>query len=240
MHPRLQQVQWLFLDPSVLLNENATEHAIRQSVQRSLARRGRMVDQETVERAWMQAITAPRPVHPLAGAVQLLAPDAATAAAVLAEVVRGIKSVDTLHPGVQLALHALQKAFKLGIVGPYRLPGVRTQLDRYHLHFPIVALCDELNLSNKLEVGPRPDPALFVWALRKAGCPASQAAFASDRVDLGLAPAKMAGMTTIWLRQTNHKLRYPRNSLETPDLTFNHMGDLARYVEENLGQVEKE
>jgi len=164
--------------------------------------------------------------------VQILAPDAASAAAVLAEVIRSTQCVDTLYPGVQLALHALQKVFRLGIIAPYRLPGVRTQLNRYHLHFALVALCDELNLSSRLDVGPRPDPALFVWALRKAGCPASQAAFASDRVDLGLAPAKMAGMTTIWIRQTNHKLRHPRNHLEMPDLTFNQLSDLARFVEQ--------
>jgi len=234
MRLRLQQVQWLFLDPSVLLNENETQREMRHNLRLALARRGRTVDQEAVERAWMQSITSPRPVHPLAGTAELLAPDTATAAAVVSEVIRTTKSVDTLYPGVQLALHTLEKAFKLGIIGAYRLPGVRSQLNRYHLHFPIVALGDELNLSNKLEIGTRPDPALFVWALRKAGCPASQAAFASDRVDLGLAPAKMAGMTTIWLRQTNHKLRHPRNSLETPDLTFNQLADLARYVEEGL------
>lgn len=232
MHPRLQQIQWLFLDPSVLFNENETERAIRHNIQVALARRGRQVDQMAVERAWMQAITAPQPVHPLAGAVKILAPDAATAAAVLAEVIRNVHCVDILHPGAQLALNTLEKRFELGIIGPYRLPGVRNQLNRYHLHLPVVALCDELNLSNTLEMGPRPDPALFIWALRKAGCPASQAAFASDRVDLGLAPAKMAGMTTIWIRQTNHKLRHPRNHLEMPDLTFNQLSDLARIVEQ--------
>lgn len=228
MHPRLQQVQWLFLDPSVLLNENETQREMRRNLRLALARRGRTVDQETVERAWMQAVSATRPVHPLTGAAQILAPDAAAAAAVLDEVVRSTKNLDTLHPGVQLALHALEKQFHLGVIGPYRLPGARAQLNRYHLHFPVVALSDELKLSNKLDMNGRPDPGLFVWALRKAECMAAEAAFASDRVDLGLAPAKMAGMTTIWLRQTNYKFRYPRNTLETPDLTFNDLGDLVR------------
>lgn len=228
MHPRLQQVQWLFLDPSVLLNENETQREMRRNIALSLARRGRTLDQEAVERAWMQAIAATKPMHPLAGAVQILSPNAATAAAVIAEVTRNTRNLDTLHPGTQFALHALEKRFKLGIIGPYRLPGGRAQLERYHLHFPLVALSDELNLSAKLDVGGRPDPGLFVHALRKANCPADRAAYASDRVDLGLAPAKMAGMTTIWLRQTNHKLRYPRNSLETPDLTLNDLGDLVR------------
>lgn len=176
----------------------------------------------------MQAIAATRPVHPLRGAIQLLAPDPSTAAAIVDEVIRSTRNVDSLFTGVQLALHALGSQVKLGVIGPYRLPGTRARLERYHLHFPVVALSDEQKLSHQVDAAGKTDPALFVWALRKAGCPASQAAFASDRVDLGLAPAKAAGMMTIWLRQTNHKLRYPRHVLEAPDITLNSLSELAR------------
>lgn len=228
MHQRLQGLQWLFLDPSVLLNENDTDREARRQIAAALSQRGRPVGQEAVERAWMQAIAATRPVHPLRGAVRLLAPDPATATAIIDEVIRSTRNVDSLFAGVQIALHALEGQVKLGVIGPYRLPGTRARLDRYHLQFPVVALSDEQNLSYLVDAAGKTDPALFVWALRKAGCPAGQAAFASDRVDLGLAPAKAAGMVTIWLRQTNHKLRYPRHALETPDLTLNSLSDLAR------------
>jgi FMN phosphatase YigB (HAD superfamily) len=226
MHAKLHDLQWLFLDPSVLLNENDTDREARRLVAASLARRGRPVDMEQVERAWMQAIASQRPIQPLAGAVQLLAPDPATAAAVLDEVARSCRNLDMLFSGVQLALNSLAKQVKVGIIGPYRLPGTRARLERFHLSFPVVALSDELNLSHKLDMSGRPDPALFIWALRKAGCPASQAAYAGDRVDLGLAPAKAAGLTTIWVRVTNYKLRYPRSTAETPDLTANTIGEL--------------
>jgi beta-phosphoglucomutase-like phosphatase (HAD superfamily) len=160
--------------------------------------------------------------------VQLLAPDPGTAAAVLDEVTRACRNLDSLFTGVQLALNSLTRQVKVGVVAPYRLPGTRARLERFHLTgFPLVALSDELNLSHKVDASGRPDPALFVWALRKAGCPAGQAAFASDRVDLGLAPAKLAGLTTIWVRVTNYKLRYPRNTAETPDLTVNTIGELV-------------
>ncbi|HYF94283.1 MAG TPA: HAD hydrolase-like protein [Symbiobacteriaceae bacterium] len=227
MHQRLQHVQWLFLDPSVLLNENDTEKEARRLAAAALARRGSPVDLERVERAWMQAIASPRPVHPLVGAIQLLAPDPASAVTILDEVSRSLRSLDTLYSGLQLALNSLGRQVKLGVIGPYRLPGTRARLEKFHLSFPVVALSDEQNLSHKLDLSGRPDPALFTWALRKAGCPASLAAFASDRVDLGLAPAKTAGMTTVWVRVTNYKLRYPRNSAETPDLTANTLGELA-------------
>jgi FMN phosphatase YigB (HAD superfamily) len=228
MHQRLQGLQWLFLDPSVLLNENDTDREARRQLAAALTKRGRPVGQEAVERAWMQAIAATRPVHPLRGAAQLLAPDPSTAAAIVDEVIRGTRNVDSLFAGVQIALHALESQVKLGVIGPYRLPGNRARLERYHLHFPVVALSDEQQLSHRVDAAGKTDPALFVWALRKAGCPAGQAAFASDRVDLGLAPAKAAGMVTIWLRQTYHKLRYPRHALETPDVTLNSLSELAR------------
>lgn len=227
MHQRLQHVQWLFLDPSVLLNENDTEKEARRLAAEALARRGYPVELERVERAWMQAIASPRPVQPLVGAAQLLAPDPSVARAVIDEVVRACRNLDMLYSGLQLALNSLTKQVKLGIIGPYRMPGTRAKLEKFHLSFPVVALSDEQSLSHKLDVGGRPDPALFTWALRKAGCPASQAAYASDRVDLGLAPAKAAGMTTAWVRVTNHKLRYPRSAAETPDLTVNSISELA-------------
>lgn len=230
VNERLAQVQWLFMDPSVLLNENDTDREARRLVAAALSRRGRPVMQDQVERAWMQAISAPRPVHPLVGAVQLLAPDPATSKAIVDEVLRTYRNLDSLFTGVQLALGALQPRFKLGVIGPYRTPGTRARLEKFHLRFPVVALSDEQNLSHKLDMSGRPDPALFTWALRKAGCLPGQAAYASDRVDLGLAPAKMAGMTTVWLRQTNYKLRYPRNSQETPDLTFNSLSELVKEV----------
>lgn len=211
----------------MLLNENDTEKEARRLTAEALARRGRPVELERVERAWMQAISSPRPVHPLAGAIQLLAPDSATAAVILDEVTRSVRNLDTLYSGLQLALNSLHKQVKLGVVGPYRLPGTRARLDKFHLSFPIIALSDELNLSHKLDLSGRPDPALFTWALRKAGCPASMAAFASDRVDLGLAPARAAGLTTVWVRATNYKLRYPRSTAETPDLTVNSVSELV-------------
>lgn len=230
MHQRLEPIRWLFLDPSVLLNENDTEREARRLLATALGQRGQFVEQEQVERAWMQAIASTRPVHPLIGAAQHLAPSSAAAAAIADEVIRTTRNLDTLYSGVHLALNVLQARFRVGIIGPYRLPGTRAKLDKFHLSFQVMALSDEQHLSEKLDAYGRPEPSLFVWALHKAGIPAREAAFASDRVDLGLAPAKTAGMTTFWLRLTNHKLRYPRNEAERPDLTLNSLNELAQLV----------
>lgn len=225
--PAQSEVQWLFLDPSVLLNENGTEQRWRLGLVQALQRRGRAVTLEQVERAWMQAISAPRPMQPLVGAVRHLAPEA-PADEVVGEVLRSTDPQDMLVTGLQLALNELRQRFRLGVIGPYRPPGSRERLARFHLSFALVALSDELNLSHRLDATGKIDPSLFTWALRKVNALPGQAAFASDRVALGIAPAKMAGLTTIWLRSTNHRLRYPRNSYETPDLTFNSLPEMAR------------
>ena len=228
MHPKLQNIQWLFFDPSVLLNETATEFETRRQIVAAFARRGQSIGMDQIDRAWMQALNAPQPVHPLAGAIQVLAGRGSDPADVLGEVLSRTSSLDAPFAGVHLVLNNLLNNFNLGVIGPYRIPGGRAQLERFRLALSVLALGDEQHLSFRLDVGGRPDPALFVWALRKAGCPSANAAYASDRVDLGLAPAKMAGMTTIWLRQTNHKHRHPRSTIETPDLTFNTLAELTR------------
>jgi len=225
----MNQIQWIFFDPSVLLNENGTERLARQALTRLLAARGRPVHPEQVERAWMQAIAATQPTHPLVGMVRQLAPEGEVDGLV-AEVLRTAGQQDMLVTGVQLTLHGLEAHYSLGIIGPYRLPGTRAKLERFHLKFPVEALSDEQNLSHRLDVTGKVDPALFTWALRKAGIAANTAAFASDRVDLGLAPAKMAGLTTFWLRTTNYRLRYPRNGYETPDKVFNSLTELSRFL----------
>jgi len=225
--PIPDEVQWLFLDPSVLLNENGTEQRWRRGLVQALQRRGRTVAVDQVERAWMQAISAPRPMQPLVGAVRHLAPDL-PADEVAAEVLAATEPQDMLVTGLQLALNELRQRFHLGVIGPYRPPGTRARLTRFHLNFALVALSDELDLSHRLDATGKVDPGLFTWALRKVSALPGQAAFVSDRVALGLAPAKMAGLTTIWLRITNHRLRYPRNSYETPDLTFNSLPEMVR------------
>lgn len=228
MIPRLERIEWLFFDPSVLLNESATEREYRRTIAELLTRAHRPTDTEQVERAWMQAIAAPRPVPPLEGAIRLLAPEPNLARSILDGVVRSTRNHDMMVTGLQLSLNSLQPRFHLGVIAPYHPPGMRSRLERFHLRFAVTALGEEQHLSERLDATGKVDPALFVWALRKAGCPAEHAAFASDRVALGLAPAKAAGLTTIWLRQTNHKLRYPRTEAETPDLTYNSLADLAR------------
>jgi FMN phosphatase YigB (HAD superfamily) len=227
MTGRLAGLQWLFLDPSLILNETETEREQRRALAAVLAKRGRPLAQEQVERAWMAAIAAPQPTPPLLGAARALAPDPGAAEALVQEVMAIARPKDTLWSGLQLVLGQLGARYQVAIVGPYRPPGMRARLARFNLKVDFLLLSEDGGLSHRLSANGKPDGALFTAALRKAGCQAGQALFATDRVDLGVAPAKAAGLFTVWVRVTNHRVRYPRSSMETPDLTVTSLRELA-------------
>ncbi|HLO02459.1 MAG TPA: HAD family hydrolase [Symbiobacteriaceae bacterium] len=227
MNPRLAGLQWLFLDPSLILNETETEREQRRILAALLQKRGRPVTQEQVERAWMAAISAAQPQHPLLGAARALAPDPSSAEALAQEVTRTARPADTLWAGVQLALGQLSATYRVAVVGPYRAPGSKARLERFSLKLEFLLLSEESGLSHRMGPTGKPDGALFTAALRKVGAPAARALFATDRVDLGVAPAKSTGLATAWVRITNHKLRHPRNSMETPDVTVTSLRELA-------------
>lgn len=227
MSSRLPDLQWLFLDSSLLMNETETEREQRRTLAALLAKRGRTVSLEEVERAWMAAISAAQPQSPLLGAARALASDRVSGEALGFEVAKTARPADTLWAGVQLALAQLAANYRVAVVGPYRPPGTKARLERFGLKVEFLLLSEEGNLSHKMGLTGKPDGAIFTAALRKVGAPASQALFATDRVDLGVAPAKAAGLATAWVRVTNHKLRHPRSGAETPDITVTSLRELA-------------
>lgn len=227
MNPRLSGLLWLFLDSSLIINETETERAERRVLSDLLAKRGRPVSQAQVERAWMAAISATQPQNPLLGACRTFAPESGAAEALALEVLRTARPADTLWAGLQLALGQLGVAYHLAVVGPYRAPGTKARLERFTLKLEFHLLSEESGLSHRVGLTGKPDGALLTAALRRVGAPAERALFATDRVDLGVAPAKAAGLATAWVRVTNHKLRYPRSSMETPDVTVNSLKELA-------------
>ena len=92
------------------------------------------------------------------------------------------------------ALDALKNAgYRLGLIAN-QPSDVRNALRRDGLgaSFDTWAISDDLGLH-------KPDPALFVEALRVARVEPSSAAMVGDRLDYDIRPAKEAGMRTIWL-----------------------------------------
>ena len=71
---------------------------------------------------------------------------------------------------------------------------VRSALERDGLveAFEVWGVSDDLGVQ-------KPDPALFVHAVRTAGVDASETVMVGDRLDYDIRPAKAAGMRTVWV-----------------------------------------
>jgi putative hydrolase of the HAD superfamily len=99
-----------------------------------------------------------------------------------------------LHDDVVPCLDALHGAgYRLGIIAN-QPSQVRTALERDGLvpYFEVWGVSEDLGLQ-------KPDPALFVHALRTAGVAAGRAVMVGDRLDYDVLPAREAGMRTVWV-----------------------------------------
>lgn len=92
-----------------------------------------------------------------------------------------------------IAADAAAAGARLGIIAnqPPRIEQVLRARGLWEL-FDIHAVSDTLGVQ-------KPDPAIFRWALDRAGCDAGDAAMVGDRIDNDIRPAKALGMRTCWL-----------------------------------------
>jgi HAD superfamily hydrolase (TIGR01509 family) len=99
-----------------------------------------------------------------------------------------------LHEDVAPCLEALRAAgYRLGVIAN-QPSQVRAAMARDGLvtSFEVWGVSDDLGLS-------KPDPALFVHAIRTAGADAGRTVMVGDRLDYDVRPAKAAGMRTVWV-----------------------------------------
>jgi HAD superfamily hydrolase (TIGR01662 family) len=99
-----------------------------------------------------------------------------------------------LHEDACAALEALRDAgYPLGVIAN-QPTAVRDAMHRDGLvpFFEVWAVSDDLGLQ-------KPDPALFLHALKTADVEPSRAVMVGDRLDYDVRPAKAAGMRTVWV-----------------------------------------
>jgi putative hydrolase of the HAD superfamily len=106
------------------------------------------------------------------------------------------------------AIKELHSTFKLGIIANQH-PEILGALRDYGIahYFDVVAIDQIIGVS-------KPDPALFQWALDKAGCSAKEAIMVGDRPDVDIAPAKKLGFATIRFRRGLYYSLYDAQSEE--------------------------
>ncbi len=197
----LQNIKWLFFDVgSTLVDESrANEHRIRDAIIGT----GISYD-EACERAVLLA--RQNNAHPLKSLGLPLTP--------------WHSEDEAVYPQARECLSVLHGRYKLGIIAN-QSPGTAERMEKYGL-LPYL----DLIVASAEEGVAKPDLRIFRIALERAGCPPENAAMIGDRLDNDIAPAKRAGMTTIWLRQGFGGMASPRTPEETPEHCVNSLCDL--------------
>jgi HAD superfamily hydrolase (TIGR01509 family) len=95
-------------------------------------------------------------------------------------------------PGMAEALERLAGEFSMGLLANQ----LRESVDALSAcglrrHFRVLAL-------SELVEHKKPEPGIFAWALREAGCAPNEAVMVGDRIDNDIVPARRAGMWTVW------------------------------------------
>ena len=96
------------------------------------------------------------------------------------------------YPACTEVLEALKAhGYRLGVIANQQ-PGTEQRLSEWGLlqFFDVIAASAELGMA-------KPDPTIFLWALKKANCKPQNAVMIGDRVDNDILPAKMLGMKTV-------------------------------------------
>lgn len=194
----MQAIEWVFFDlGSTLIDETKADlHRIRDMIDRT----------DVTEQAYCE--------KRLELIRQGFAGDAA-AIAFFGLVKTPWHSEDEMpYPDADPTLKELKhRGFRLGVIANQNL-GTKQRLRDWNLlpYFDVVAASAELGVA-------KPDPVIFQWALRQAGCSAQNAVMVGDRLDNDIAPANRLGMYTVRLLRGLGAYHKPQSVEEHPDET---------------------
>ena len=135
---------------------------------------------------------------------------------------------EKLYPEAKAVLTELAKMYRLGIIAN-QPEGTERRMHAYgigHL-FSLV-------LSSAEEGMEKPDSALFLRALAKAGCEASASCMIGDRPDNDIAPAKALGMHTVRITQGLGGMMPVQNETMRADATVSNLCELLSVFEINF------
>jgi HAD superfamily hydrolase (TIGR01549 family) len=130
-----------------------------------------------------------------------------------------------LLDGITAVLQDLKQDFRLGIIANQH-PPVKDAIANYGIAplFDVIVISEIVHLF-------KPDPAIFQYALKKAGTTPAEAVFVGDRPDSDIAPAKALGMKTVrFKRGVQFTLYNPSDPAMTADATVTELSDLAAAV----------
>ena len=124
------------------------------------------------------------------------------------------------YPEAEVCLKKLHETYRIGIIANQYL-GTAERLRNYGL-LPYI----DLVISSEEEGVKKPDPRIFLKALRQAGCSADEACMVGDRLDNDISPAKKLGMKTVRILQGFGQYATVRCEQERPDHTVDNLKEL--------------
>lgn len=125
-----------------------------------------------------------------------------------------------LYPETAPVIKELKEKYHLGLIAN-QPRGARENLRKFGIlnHFKVISLSDEVGYS-------KPDPRIFLHALKEARCTANKALMVGNRLDNDVAPAKSIGMATVKVRRGRMAPQEPLNKLEEPDFDISTLREL--------------
>lgn len=137
------------------------------------------------------------------------------------EEIRAPRPYGVLLDGIQPMLQRLKSLFRMGVIADQH-PPCRDALLNYGLGetLEVIVLSEIIGIK-------KPDPAIYVAGLERAGCNPEEALYVGDRPDVDTAPAKALGMRTIrFQRGCHYAWAEPRCEAEIADITVRDLNSL--------------
>jgi HAD superfamily hydrolase (TIGR01549 family) len=188
-------IRWVFFDMgNVVMNDDPTMAFLYVELHRALEEAGHRLSFEDLLREREADIARQGPGHWYRIGERFLGTDGLhalmhrCASQIRADYMR----YHNLIPGMEEALETLSREFRLGILANQ----LRESIDvlaalGLKRHFPVLAVSELIDLK-------KPEPEMFAWALREAGCAPEEAIMVGDRIDNDVVPARRTGMWSIW------------------------------------------
>lgn len=136
------------------------------------------------------------------------------------EIPKWRKESERLYPETESVLKYLaDKGYRLGIIAN-QSSGTEERLRNWGIlkYFSVILASAEEGVS-------KPDPEIFLRALKKASVDPENAVMIGDRIDNDIIPARQLGMQTVWIKQGFAKYS---KFVSVADYTVDSIKDLMR------------
>jgi HAD superfamily hydrolase (TIGR01549 family) len=224
-------IKWVFFDiGDVLFDEDVPHLYYFHSMLLALRRNGIDADWDDYH-ARIQAVVKDKPASAITDAARYYVQDDALWQKIYHEGRAEYEAMRKPRPYGQLldnivpVIRELRESFQLGIIANQH-PPVLQAIEDYGIgrYFDVKAIDEVVGFS-------KPDPAIFHWAMERAGCSPDEAIMVGDRPDNDIAPAKSLGMGTVRFRRgLLYSLYDPHTPAERADIEVRDTGRLAAAV----------